>query len=90
MLPSKAATHRMGYSSIAAFLTKGSEPVLLDGAANLRENVAGIGADEADRPHDDHENHRQHNRVFCDILTALIAPEALNQCCHRLLISDQQ
>lgn len=45
MLPSKAATHRMGYSSIAAFLTKGSEPVLLDGAANLRENVAGIGAD---------------------------------------------
>ena len=51
--------------------------MLLNCAANLRENIVGIGADEPYRPHDDDQNHRQHHSVFGDVLTPLIVPQLM-------------
>ena len=50
---------------------------LLDRAANLRKHVVGIRPDEANRSDDDYQDHRQHDRVFRDILAALITPKLL-------------
>ncbi len=55
---------------------------LLDRAADLREHVVGVRTDEADRTHDDYQNHGQHNCVFCDVLTTLIVPKLLKTFCH--------
>ena len=48
---------------------------LLEGAADLREDVAGVGADQADGADDDDEDDGEHDRVFGDVLTLLIGPE---------------
>jgi hypothetical protein len=61
---------------------------LLDGAANLREHVVGVRPNQPDRTDDYHENHRQHNRVFRDVLAALIVPELLQKFSHGLLFSS--
>ena len=50
---------------------------LLDRAAYLREHIVGIRPDEANRSNHDHQNNRQHDRIFRDILAALIIPELL-------------
>ena len=50
---------------------------LLDRAAYLRKHVVGIRPDEANRSDHDYQNHREHHRIFRDILTALIVPELL-------------
>src|ERR1700722_868637 len=47
---------------------------LLNAAGNRRENVVGIGPNQPDGPHHDHQNHGQHHRIFGDILT-LLFPE---------------
>jgi len=49
--------------------------ILLKRAADLREDVAGVGADQADGAHDDDEDHREHHGVFGDVLTFFIGPE---------------
>jgi hypothetical protein len=48
---------------------------LLQRAADLRENAAGVRADQADRPYHDDEYDRQHHRVFGDILAGLVRPK---------------
>jgi hypothetical protein len=53
----------------------GMESWLLDGAADLREDVVGVGADQTDRAHDDDEDHGQHDRVFGDVLTFFVGPK---------------
>ena len=50
---------------------------LLDGAANVREYVVGVRADEPDRADYDHQDNRQHHRILGDILSLLILPEIL-------------
>ena len=50
---------------------------LLDRASNLRKYVIGIRADQANRAHDDHKNYRQHDGVFCDVLSAFIRPKLM-------------
>src|SRR5580698_6201464 len=58
---------------------------LLNRAANVRENVVGVRADEPDRSHHDHQNHSQHHRVLSDVLTALITPKVLQKFGHGLV-----
>ena len=48
---------------------------LLDGAADLREDVAGVRTDQTHGADDNDEDHRQHDRVFGDILTSFIGPK---------------
>jgi hypothetical protein len=48
---------------------------LLNRAANLREYIVGVGPDEPDGAHDDHQNHSQHDCVFSNVLTTVIVPE---------------
>src|SRR5580704_1869356 len=50
---------------------------LLDGAADVREHVVGVRADEPDRTHHDHQNYGQHHGILSDILTTLIVPQVL-------------
>ena len=52
-----------------------SAPRLLQRAADLREDVARVGADETNGSDDDHEDHRQHDGVFGDVLALFIGPE---------------
>jgi hypothetical protein len=44
-------------------------------AANLREDVAGIEADELHCAHGDHQDHRKHDRILCDILPPFLGPQ---------------
>ena len=60
---------------------------LLYRAADLREDVAGVGADEPDRAHDDYENHRQHHRVFGDILSGFVGPELVQELAEAAIVS---
>ena len=50
---------------------------LLNGAANLGKYIVGVGPDEADRAHDDYQNHSQHHCVFRNVLSTFIVPELL-------------
>src|SRR5579863_9388915 len=52
-----------------------SPTCLLQRAADLREDAAGVGADQADGTDDDDEDHGEHDRVFGDVLTLLVAPK---------------
>src|SRR6202044_1048831 len=47
---------------------------LLNAAGNRRENVVGVGPNQPDRSHHDHQNNGQHHRIFGNILT-LLFPE---------------
>ena len=55
---------------------------LLNGAANLREDVVGVGPDQANCADYDNENDGQHDGVFRDILAAVIVPQLLKKFCH--------
>jgi hypothetical protein len=48
---------------------------LLDRAADLREDVARIRSDQPDGAEYNDKNDRQHHRIFCNILPALIRPK---------------
>jgi hypothetical protein len=50
---------------------------LLDGAANIREYIVGVRADEPDCADHDYQNYSQHHCIFGDILTTLIGPKVL-------------
>lgn len=56
--------------------------MLLDRTANGREHVVGVAANQANRPHDDYQDDRQHHRVFGDVLALLILPKPLYEPCH--------
>jgi hypothetical protein len=43
-------------------------------AADRREYVIRIAADQSDRANNYHQDHSQHHRVFGDVLTALLIP----------------
>src|SRR5437763_7380619 len=49
-----------------------AECLLLDCAANLREDVVGVRADQPYRPHNNHQNHRHHYGILGDVLSFLI------------------
>jgi len=51
--------------------------VLLYRTANLGKHIVSVRPNEADRTHDNDENHSQHYRVFRDILTLFVIPELL-------------
>lgn len=41
----------------------------------MREDVVGVGPDEANGSDDQNQDHGQHDSVFSDILTLLVGPE---------------
>jgi hypothetical protein len=41
----------------------------LDGTGSLRENIVGVGAYQPNRTHHQHEDDRQHDCVFRNVLT---------------------
>jgi hypothetical protein len=63
----------VGHLEIANFLN----PSLLDRTAYLREHGVGIRSDETNGSYHNYQNHCQHDRIFRDILAALIVPELL-------------
>ena len=46
-----------------------------DLASDLRKYVVGVAADQSDRANHDHQDYREHHRVFGDVLTALLSPK---------------
>jgi hypothetical protein len=48
---------------------------LLDRAADVRENIVGVGADEADGADYDDENYREHDGILGYVLTLFVVPE---------------
>jgi len=46
--------------------------VLLKGASYRGESVIGIRADETNRANNQYQDHGEHHRVFCDVLTAVV------------------
>jgi hypothetical protein len=50
---------------------------LLNRAANLRENSAGVGPDQPHHAHDDYKDDCQHDRVFSDILSFIVPAKAV-------------
>lgn len=47
-------------------------------ASNLREHVVGVAADQANGANHDHQNYREHDRVFGDVLATFIGPKLMN------------
>lgn len=66
--PERTPTERRPYADIA-------ECPLFNRAGDRREYVIGVGADEPDGSNYDHQNDRQHHRVFRDVLTLFVAPQ---------------
>lgn len=62
--------------------------LLRDGAGNGRKDVVSIRADQPDRADHDHQNNRQHHRVFSNILALLLGPEPSYKFCHSLASSE--
>jgi hypothetical protein len=58
---------------------EGGEPTrcshLLDRASDRRKYVVGVGTDQPDRTHHDHQNNRQHHGIFGNILPLIVLPE---------------
>jgi hypothetical protein len=48
---------------------------LLDRASDRRKYVVGVGTDQPDRTHYDHQNNRQHHGIFGNILPLIVLPE---------------
>jgi hypothetical protein len=48
---------------------------LLYGTGGLGEDVVGVGPDEANGSDDQNQDHREHDRVFSDVLTLLVGPK---------------
>src|SRR5580704_14287274 len=48
---------------------------LLNGTGHVREDVVRVGADEANRSHDDYENDGQHHGILGDVLAFFVSPE---------------
>ena len=60
----------------------GIPAVLLDRAGDGRKDGIGIASDEPDRPNYDYQNHRQHYRVFRDVLTLIFPPKPAENVYH--------
>ena len=52
-----------------------SPDFLLQGASHVREDIIGVGTDQPDGADDDYKNHREHHRIFRDILSAFVSTE---------------
>jgi hypothetical protein len=50
-------------------------PFLLHRAGGLRENSVGVGTDQANGAHNEHEDDRKHDRIFSDVLPLVVGPE---------------
>ena len=55
---------------------------LLYGTPHGRKYVIGIAANQTDGTDNDHQNYRQHNGVFGNILTLLVLPQAAKETIH--------
>src|SRR5712692_4976041 len=53
-------------------------------ASDLRKHVVGVAADQSDRANHDHQDYREHHRVFGDVLTALFSPKVTDCLDHCL------
>jgi len=42
-------------------------------ALDLRKHIVGVAANQSDRANHDHQDYREHHRVFGDVLTALFS-----------------
>jgi hypothetical protein len=51
------------------------EQILLDRAADVGEDVLGVGADEADRANYDDKDNREHDGILGYVLTLLVTPQ---------------
>jgi hypothetical protein len=58
-------------------------------AANLREHIVGVGPDEVNRAHGNHQDDREHNRVLSDVLSLFIQPEFAPHSGHGCLLRYQ-
>jgi len=56
--------------------------LLREPASDLGEHIVGVGANQPDRTDNNHENDRQHDRVFRDVLAVLFTPKSLNYSRH--------
>lgn len=59
--------------------------MLLKGARYGRKGVIGVRPDEAKRANNDHQDHGEHHRIFCDVLPAVICQE-LGEGVHFVLL----
>ena len=58
--------------------------LLHHGASDLRKHVVGVAANQSDRANHDHQDYREHHRVFGDVLTVLFSPK-LTDCLDHCL-----
>src|SRR5437660_7298479 len=57
---------------------------LLNRAGRAGEHIICVRTDEANRPHDQHQNDGQHHGVFGDVLSRIVRPQLTNQLVHSL------
>src|SRR5437879_8053796 len=57
---------------------------LLNRAGRAGEHIICVRTDEANRPHDQHQNDGQHHGVFGDVLSRIVRPQLANQLVHSL------
>jgi hypothetical protein len=70
-------TQRQGRGSLSGgtFFGFVGREFLLDRAADVREDVLGVGPDEADGADYNDQDHRQHDGILGYVLTLLVSPE---------------
>jgi len=80
---------KRGYASALAFDydPAPSRDLLLNGTAYGREDVVGITAHQTYGAHYDHQNDRQHHRVFSDVLTVIVMPQITHDTHHASSLS---
>ncbi len=54
-------------------------------ASDFRKHVIGAAADQFDRANHDHQDYREHDRVFGDVLTTFLSPKSMDCLDHCLL-----
>ena len=50
--------------------------LLVNRACRGREHVIGVASDQSDSPDDQDQDHRQHHRVFGNVLTLFLRPDS--------------
>jgi hypothetical protein len=61
----------------------------LDGTGDRGEYVIGVGSDQTDSSNDNDQDYRQHDCIFGDILSFLIAPKSPKML-HKLMPSSRE